>query len=193
MEGFIIDRDIPAFQNIPMAVNKIERDHKVKISIVLFDYLQLIRVYDENTYHKDQIGRSWISGKYVKSLTERMDTMASLMPEMVKQNGWLFIATTQPTKGVGQEGRGILLPDAGKGGQATSAMFDYIMLAWRPFKNADPSSTTSLDTVMSLWLGANRWGQEDIIRNYEYFGNKRLVGKPFTGVVKQLAPITPNE
>lgn len=186
---FIIDKDIPALQNIPMAIRKIESDHKVKISMVLYDYLQLMQVLDENQYDEAQIGASWIKARKEKSLTERMDILARLIPKFAKTYGWLFVIPTQPTKGVGQEGRGILLPDSGKGGQSVSALFDYIITAWRPFKNMNKEEKSDNDNVMSLWLCANRWGEEDIIRNYEYYGNRRLVGKPYKGYIKQLEPL----
>jgi hypothetical protein len=108
-----------------------------------------------------------------------------LKSDIVKKNGWLTIIPTQPTKDVEGGGSTILLQDAGKGGQAIQAMGDALMTAWRPYKNDNPLVESDNDNVMSLWVCANRWGKEDIIRNYNYYGEKKLVEGIYAKQVEQ--------
>jgi len=160
---FIIDEGRPALQSLPKEVEAIEKKHKVKIKMIILDYFQLIPVWEENTT------------KLIDNPVRRADVISALLPDIVKKNGWLTIIPTQPTKDVEGGGSTILLQDAGKGGQAIQAMGDALMTAWRPYKNDNPLVESDNDNVMSLWVCANRWGKEDIIRNYNYYGEKKLV------------------
>ena len=74
--------------------------------------------------------------------------------------------------------------------QAIGASADGILTAWRPYKNIDPLQKNDNDNVMSMWLCVNRWGQEDIIRNYNYYGDRRLVKGIYEGSVQQTPAIT---
>lgn len=176
---FIVDEGRTPLQQIPTEVKRIEQTFKVKVSIVILDYLQLVPVFDINK-----------TGRYVTNVTERMDIISGQLPELVKQHQWLCVVPTQPTKGVEGGGRAILLPDAGKGGQAIQAMVDYTITAWRPFKNDDPMNVTNTDDVISLWMCSNRWGQEDVIRNYNYYGNKRLISGTYSKPVCHTPAVT---
>lgn len=175
---FIIDEGRVALQQMPIEVAAIERTFKVKIEIVVADYMQLIPVYDINR-----------AGRFITNQMESLSVMAGLLPEMAKKHKWLMIIPVQPTKGVEGGGRTILLPSSGRGGQAILALSDFVMTAWRPFKNNDPTSNNDDDIVMSLWVGANRWDKEDKIRNYNYKGNRRLIEGVYENHINQLAPI----
>jgi hypothetical protein len=178
---FIVDEGRTVLQNIPNEVKQVELKHKVKIKMIILDYFQLIPVYDEGTT------------RLLRSPMERADTMSAMLPEMVKKHSWLCVIPTQPTKGVEGDGRVILMPDSGKGGQAIQAMGDAIMTAWRPYKSDDPLVDSTNDNVMSLWVGANRWDKSDRIRNYNYYGDRKLIQGIYTGEVTQNSAIRPKD
>ena len=75
---FIVDEGRVALQNIADEVRKIEREHRIKVSFVILDYIQIVPVYSQNR-----------PGWYEEGEVFRMSTMAALLPEMVKQNKWV--------------------------------------------------------------------------------------------------------
>ena len=176
---FIVDSGRCALQNWTQEVKNIERIHKVKISFVIPDYCQIVPVYDINK-----------PGWFIENEVSRMTVMASLLPDMVKENHWVIFLPAQTTKGVEGGGSTILLPNSASGGKGYLNLCDGVITAWRPYKNEDPLNPSSNDNVISLWMGAWRHGREGNIMNYDYIGDRRLIGKPYNGVIKQKAPIT---
>ena len=176
---FIVDEGRTPLQHIPIEVANIERTHKVKVSFVILDYLQIVPVYDINK-----------PGWYIDSEVKCMSVIASLLPDYVKKYKWLCILPTQPTKGVEGGGSVILTPDSGSGGKAILNMADFVMTAWRPYKNEDPRIQSDHDKVISLWVGANRHDREDVIRNYNYIGDRRLIEGIYNEDVNHKPPIT---
>ena len=176
----IIDEGRVALQMIPQEIATIERTHNIKIEMVILDYLQLIPVYDINR-----------AGRFITNSVEKMDTMAALLPEMVKKHGWFVLIPAQPTQAVEGGGSTMLMPNSGKGGQAIQAMADFIITIWRPYKNDDPLVYNDNDNVFSAYVGMNRWDREDIVRNFNYYGDRRLIEGIYTGDVKQKPVINP--
>lgn len=175
---FIIDSGRCALQNWTQEVKNIEREHRIKISFVIADYCQIVPVYDLNK-----------PGWFVENEVSRMTIMASLLPDMVKENHWVIFLPAQPTKGVEGGGSTILLPSSASGGKGYLNLCDGVMSAWRLYKNEDPTNPSTNDNVISLWMGAWRHGREGNILNYEYIGDRRLIGKPYQGILKHKPPI----
>jgi len=175
---FVIDEGLLALQDMESCVKDIERKFCVEIEMVVFDYLGITPVYDINR-----------KGRYISGLTEKIDTIAQLLPEIAKRNRWLVVIPAQPTKGVEGGGSVMLMPDSGKGGQGIMAMANAIMTGWRPYKNNDPFHVNTLDKVMSLWVGVNRSGAEDIVHNYNYYADERVIQGLYLGEVEQKPPI----
>ena len=175
---FIVDSGRCALQNWTQEVKNIERAHRIKVSFVIPDYCQIIPVYDINK-----------PGWFIENEVSRMTVIASLLPDMVKENNWVIFLPAQTTKGVEGGGSTILLPNSASGGKSFLNLCDGVMTAWRPYKNEDPVNPSQNDVVISLWMGAWRHGREGNIINYEYLGDRRLIGRPYNGVVKHKAPI----
>ena len=171
---YIIDNGRTAFQDVPTQVSIIERKYNVKIKMVILDYLQMVPVFNINR-----------PGYFITSWVEALGVISQLAPEMVKKYKWLMILPTQPTKGVEGGGNTILLPDSARGGQAYTAMLDFGLTIWRPFKNVNPEIISDDDQVISIWAGINRWGREGTIHNYNWDGKKRLVYGLWDGTLKQ--------
>jgi len=166
---FIIDTGRVPVQDWESHVNSIELKHGIKIRAVIGDYLQIIPVRDEEKPNNPKAR--------IVNETARMQYLAGYLPDLVKTNHWALIVPTQPTKGVDGGGRAVINPDAGKGGQAVMAMANKILTACRPYKPVDPSDTGQHDTVMSLWLAANREGASLPMYHYDYDGERRMIGE----------------
>lgn len=167
-------------QAIEAEVQAIEEIHRVKISLLVIDYLQIMPVLTVNPPVKS-----------IENLVQKIDTIAGLLPDIVRANEWAVVMLAQPKQSVDAYGSNILLENSGKGGQGIQSMSDSIVTAWRPLKSDNPEDATAVtdDVVMSLFPCKVRKGRQGWIMNYNYNADKRLIQGKYPYSVKQKDPI----